>query len=127
MIDLILVATGGFLGAISRYAVSKKLNYKFPFIFLGTFLINISGSLVLGFLVNIHLSTETNLFMGIGFLGSFTTFSTFKIENIALVQSNQDKQFLIYLFLTYIAGILFAFIGFWLANFDVVHMLFDVQ
>ncbi|KKE80053.1 MULTISPECIES: fluoride efflux transporter FluC [Bacillaceae] len=116
MIDLFLVATGGFLGAISRSIISKKLNNKFPLIYLGTFVVNILGSLLLGFLVNIHLYTSVNLFIGIGFLGSFTTFSTFKVENITLIQSKQNKQFLIYLFLTYIIGILFAFIGFWIAR-----------
>ena len=102
----------GLLGAISRSFVSNKLNNKFPMTYLGTFLVNISGSLLLGFLANIHLNTNVNLFMGIGFLGSFTTFSTFKAENITLIQSKQNKQFIIYLFLTYTTGILFAFIGF---------------
>ncbi len=113
MLDLALVAAGGFLGAISRYNISKILNKKYSFIYLGTFLINISGSLLLGFLVNIHLNTNINLFMGIGFLGAFTTFSTFKVESLSLVHSKQSKQFLIYFFLTYTIGIIFALIGFW--------------
>lgn len=116
MIDLFLVATGGFLGAISRSIISKKLNNKFPLIYLGTFVVNILGSLLLGFLVNIHLYTSVNLFIGIGFLGSFTTFSTFKAENISLVQARENRQFIIYLFLTYTIGILFAFIGFLFAK-----------
>lgn len=117
MIDLFFVAVGGFLGAISRFIVSNKLNNKFPFKYLGTFFVNIIGSLLLGFLVNIHLSTTINLLIGIGFLGAFTTFSTFKAENMTLLQANEYKQFMIYIFLTYTIGIVFAFSGFWLASF----------
>lgn len=117
MIDLFLVATGGFLGAISRSIISKKLNNKIPFKHLGTLVVNISGALLLGFLVSIYLNTNVNLLIGIGFLGSFTTFSTFKVESIALIQSKQKQQFLVYFFLTYIIGISFAYVGFWLAQF----------
>lgn len=114
--DLILVASGGFFGAILRYIVSVKLNNKFPFKFFGTFLVNILGSFALGFLVNIQINTNLNMFLCIGFLGSFTTFSTFKAENISLVQARENRQFIIYLFLTYTIGILFAFIGFLFAK-----------
>lgn len=116
MIDFILVGVGGFLGAISRSYLSQKLNHKFSFIYLGTFLINIIGSFVLGLLVNIHLHTNFNLFIGIGFLGAFTTFSTFKLESITLIQSRKNKQFIVYLMLTYTLGILFACIGFLIAS-----------
>lgn len=116
IIDLILIASGGFLGAILRYIVSKKLNHTSSFMYVGTFLINILGSFVLGFIVNIHLHTSVNLMIGIGFLGSFTTFSTFILESITLFESKQNMQFLIYLVLTYTVGILFAFFGFWFAK-----------
>lgn len=117
MINFILVASGGFLGAISRYLLSEKLNNKTPFVYIGTFLINIVGSLLLGFFVNIHLHTNANLIFGIGFLGSFTTFSTVNLESITLLRSKQKKQMLIYVFLTYTIGTVFAFIGFWGASF----------
>lgn len=100
MMDLILIAFGGFLGAVARFIVSEKLNNKFASVkYLGTFAVNIFGSLLLGFLVNLHINMSINLFMGIGFLGSFTTFSTLNVESITLIQSKQTKQFFIYLFL----------------------------
>lgn len=117
MMNLFLIAIGGFLGAISRSFISQMLNHKFPsMIYLGTFVVNITGSFLLGLLVNIHLSTSINLFFGIGFLGAFTTFSTFKIENITLLQSYKIKHFIFYLAITYTFGILFAFLGFWFAT-----------
>lgn len=114
--EFLLVAVGGFSGAILRFIISKKLNHRFRLAHFGTFIVNVFGSLALGFLVNLSLHTNIILFIGIGFLGAFTTFSTFKLESITFLQSRQNKQLLLYLLLTYTLGILFAFIGFWLAE-----------
>lgn len=116
MMEFLLVAIGGFLGAILRFIISKKLNHRFRFTYFGTFVVNILGSLALGFLINIQLHTNINLLISIGFLGAFTTFSTFKFENFALLQSKQRKQFFLYLIVTYTIGLSFAAIGFWLAK-----------
>lgn len=115
MIDVILVAIGGFLGAIFRAFISKKYNNKYSFKHLGTFLVNIFGSLLLGIIIHIHIHSNINLFWGIGFLGAFTTFSTFKMETITLLRTQKRKQALLYLSMTYILGIAMAAIGFWIA------------
>lgn len=117
MINFLLVAMGGFLGAILRVVISKQLNHKCRLIHFGTFAVNMLGSFALGFLVNMHLHSSANLILSIGFLGAFTTFSTFKLESLTLVRSKQMKQFVFYSLVTYTVGILLAFAGFWVANF----------
>jgi len=89
---LILVGVGGFLGANARYLsarwVDAAIGGRFP---LGTFLINVSGSFLLGLLGGVLAARLTphgdalRLALGVGFLGAFTTFSTFEFETHALL------------------------------------------
>jgi len=87
-----LVGVGGFLGAISRYMigglVGQATSAAFP---LGTLLINVSGSFLLGFVYEVGterfvLSPEVRTFAAVGFLGAYTTFSTFSLETVRLIQ-----------------------------------------
>ncbi|MEK4384390.1 fluoride efflux transporter CrcB [Solibacillus sp. FSL W7-1464] len=116
MINFLLVAVGGFFGAILRAVISKRLNHKNRFVHFGTFTVNVFGSFALGFLVNMHIHANVNLILSIGFLGAFTTFSTFKLESLTLVHAKQSMQFVLYSLLTYTVGLSFAFAGFGLAN-----------
>jgi CrcB protein len=86
----LLIAIGAALGANARYLVgtwaSNRLGADFPY---GTLIVNISGSFVLGFLVTLgtgrlHLSPETRLLLIVGFLSSFTTFSSYAVESLNL-------------------------------------------
>jgi CrcB protein len=91
MSSLLLVGIGGFIGANARFVVAKLVGALFDTPFpLGTFVINVSGSFLLGVLgtvvdqklvVN---SEAMRLALGVGFLGAFTTFSTFEFETHAL-------------------------------------------
>ncbi|GGA87026.1 fluoride efflux transporter FluC [Ornithinibacillus halotolerans] len=116
MINFILVTTGGFLGSIARAIISKRYNNRFALKHFGTFLVNIIGSFLLGIIINLQVQTSVNLFFGIGFLGSFTTFSTFKIENLSLLNTAKRKQALLYISITYILGIGMAGLGFWIGR-----------
>lgn len=87
---LLIVGAGGFLGAIARFLVSgwcaRTCGIQFP---VGTLLINVSGSFLLAFIITLLVerllaAPEWRLFWGIGFLGAYTTFSTFAWETDAL-------------------------------------------
>ena len=114
---MIFVILGGGFGAITRYAlgnfVSSKNNTPFP---LGTFLINISGSFLLGLINHLFLNHSINqslwLFFGVGFLGAYTTFSTFGYETITLLIQKKINIAVYYVILSAVLGILFAEIGF---------------
>ncbi len=91
---LLIIAAGGALGAVARYSLSGwvqgLLSTSFP---LGTMVVNILGSFLLGFvfylLEGLALSAETRSFLTIGFLGAFTTFSTFSYEALVLIQGGE--------------------------------------
>ena len=91
---LLLIAIGGAIGALARYGLATwayaQWGAAFPF---GTFIINVSGSILLGFimqLAEVHVvSPETRAALAIGFCGAFTTFSTFSYETVRLMQEGE--------------------------------------
>lgn len=93
MRNILLVGAGGFLGAIVRYAITVLLFDVSPREFpLATFLINITGAFALGFFMTFvaeraHLEPGVRLFVATGFLGAYTTFSTFEFETFELVKT----------------------------------------
>ncbi|PEB49132.1 fluoride efflux transporter CrcB [Bacillus pseudomycoides] len=108
----LLVAIGGFFGAITRFGISnwfKKRNaISFP---IATFLINITGAFLLGYIVGKGIDKSWQLLLGTGFMGAFTTFSTFKLESIQLFTNKKFGVSFLYLGATYSIGILLAFLG----------------
>ncbi len=109
---LLLVGVGGFLGAITRFAISQFITNKFSFrIPVATLVINVLGSFLLGLVIGFGVNQSVLLFLGTGCLGAFTTFSTFKLEGIQLHLNNRNKEFLMYIVVSYGAGILLAFLG----------------
>ena len=113
--NLILVFIGGGLGSSLRFIIGKYLNagHLLPY---GTFLVNIIGSLLLGLILGWalktnSLTTPTNLLLGVGFCGGFTTFSTFSFENYSLIKSGDYLSFSFYFFGSLILGIIAVFLG----------------
>lgn len=113
---MLLVGFGGFLGSILRYLISK-LNteisiHSFP---AGTFLVNIIGSLLIGFLVGVlatHApSSQLRLLLITGFCGGFTTFSAFTNENFNLIANGQFLTSALYIILSIVGGIFAVFGG----------------
>jgi fluoride exporter len=88
------IAAGGFVGAPSRYlldrAVNRRTDSELPW---GTFLINLTGSFLLGLLTGMvlthHLGSVPNALVGTGFCGAYTTFSTFTYETLRLVEEGE--------------------------------------
>ncbi|NEU57961.1 CrcB family protein [Halorussus sp. MSC15.2] len=86
---LVLVAVGGFAGAVLRHAVAAALPSGFPW---GTLAVNVTGSFALGVLLSEsplagRISSETRLVLATGFLSSFTTYSTFALQTTTLSPS----------------------------------------
>lgn len=95
MRELVLVGIGGFFGAITRYLIGLWAAGRFGVLFpYGTLIINVSGSFLLGFAVSVlvsrfGLSTPLRLMLATGYLGAYTTFSTFTLETLALLEAGQ--------------------------------------
>jgi CrcB protein len=112
MMRIFSVAVGGALGSVARYLVGisplARIFDNFP---LPTFLINITGSFLIGFSVILFqnkFETSENLRLGLlaGFLGAFTTFSTFEIEAYGLAQNRHLLISILYVVLSVAVGYL---------------------
>lgn len=117
MYELIAIALGGALGAISRYLVvglvTDYMGKSFPF---GTMTVNITGSFFIGMLYvlvvqKLHLAPELKAILVVGFLGSFTTFSTFSLETFSLIEKGHFTQAGIYLVSSVVLGLLAVWAG----------------
>ncbi|WP_215143560.1 fluoride efflux transporter FluC [Exiguobacterium qingdaonense] len=105
------IAAGAFIGAICRFAISQVMKQwsdsSFPF---ATLFVNVLGAFGLGYLYA-HTTHQTIiLFIGVGFFGSFTTFSTINLELVRLAM-NDRIRFGLYLVSTYLFGLIAAYIG----------------
>jgi len=94
MSSILVVAAGGAVGAVARYVASGWVqDFSGGFFPWGTFVVNATGSLLLGFslvwLQSTMASAEMRQLVTIGFLGSFTTFSTFSYEAVAMLRDGE--------------------------------------
>jgi CrcB protein len=117
--DILLVGAGSALGGIARFLVNRGVTYIFSYPFpLATFLVNISGSFLIGYLYSSSLkhqwlTTPALLFLVTGICGGFTTFSAFSYENIMLIRNGQAPLSVIYILASLVMGIGAALLGFW--------------
>jgi CrcB protein len=109
----LLVGAGGFAGAITRFAIARSVgalaDTRFP---LATFLINVSGSFLLGALVTMAAARwfpdpeAVTLAAGVGFLGAYTTFSTYEFETYTLLEERAWPIALLYMVGSVAAGLI---------------------
>ena len=91
----LIVALGSGIGGGARYWLSNLISKTLPIFFpFGTIAVNIIGSIILGILIfgfeeKGNLSTTLKLFIGVGFCGGFTTFSTFSLETFNLIKNTE--------------------------------------
>lgn len=110
MQNIFIIGIGGFLGAVARYGVGLWIGQKWGKIFpLGTFFVNVSGSFLVGFLMVLFterfmLNPQWRMFFVIGFLGAYTTFSTFEYETGALLRDSEWLVAALNVFLSVVAG-----------------------
>ena len=116
------VALGGALGAVSRYGVGliavRAWGTNLP---LGTVLVNLVGSFLMGLAVPLLLakagtSEALRLALAVGFLGSFTTFSTFSLDTLALLETGRPGWALANALGSVVLGLAFVALGVWIGR-----------
>ncbi|MDP2527037.1 fluoride efflux transporter CrcB [Maribacter dokdonensis] len=121
MKQFILVFLGGGFGSILRYIISKNLNAYYSNFYLGTFLVNVIGCLIIGILIglslkNNYISENQTLLLATGFCGGFTTFSTFALESNILLKESSLIQTSLYMGLSVVIGVLAISLGLWICK-----------
>lgn len=121
MKQLVLVFLGGGAGSMLRYLISKNLNSAIPNFYLGTFLVNVLGCLLIGLIVG--LSAKNNLLtqnqailLTTGFCGGFTTFSSFALEQYSFLKTGDILNFTLYTAASISLGIMAIVLGLWLSK-----------
>lgn len=117
MQQLLAIAVGGALGAVFRFGVSNGIYHLlgrgFPY---GTLAVNVMGSLLMGFLFTVFveklaISAEWRSAILVGFLGAFTTFSTFSFETLTLIESGAIQRAMLNILLSIVLCLAATWIG----------------
>ena len=121
MANVLLVAAGGAIGAVSRYVLSiwsvAFFGLGFPW---GTFLINVSGSFLIGVVLGLTqtgvLPAGARTFLAVGVLGGYTTFSSFSFETLSLISKGHYASALLYSLGQVALGLAAAYMGLFLVG-----------
>lgn len=117
MIKYVMVGIGGFIGAVARFwlggYIGQRMGTKFPY---GTFVINCSGSFIIGLVVTLlaersHWSPNLRYLIPIGFVGAYTTFSTFEYETLRAFQDGQILAAALNVALSVFVGFIAVWLG----------------
>jgi CrcB protein len=113
-VQVVLVAAAGALGALSRYGLGRMVGTtSFPWT---TLAINLAGSFALGVVLKAAVengwSSTTTATVGTGFLGAFTTFSTFSVETHTLLRAGRGSAAAVYVGVSVVGGVCAAALGY---------------
>ncbi len=119
---ILLVFVGGGLGSAFRYLIGLLLNRNDFLTPYGTFFVNVAGSFLIGLLAGYNLRTlnlnhQYQALLIAGFLGGFTTFSSFAFENMVMIQNGKFLLFLSYFLTTLIVGFVAVSFGYYMSKF----------
>lgn len=122
MLKFLIVAAGGAIGSVARYCISG-LDYRyshgvFPF---ATLVVNLSGSFLIGLFwgafERLPVSPSIRIFLFVGILGGYTTFSTLALETLNLLRDNEYRIAFLSLILSNFLGLVLVFTGFMLSRY----------
>lgn len=117
-IHIVLVSVGGFVGAIARFALSEWIKRKSVLnLPIATPIVNIVGSFLLGLLMGIRSNDLIAILVGVGFLGSFTTFSTFTLDSVQLYDRGEGVKMLFYITMNVVGSLMAVLSGILIARF----------
>jgi fluoride exporter len=114
-VTALLVAIAGAFGVAARYGISSPFHgTALPW---ATFGINVAGSLLLGLLISSHhFGEDVRTVIGVGFLGGFTTFSTFTVQAVLDLDAGEPLRALVYITASVLIGLAAAAAGFYLGR-----------
>jgi CrcB protein len=111
-VTTLFVAVGGLLGVLARFGVGR-LTIHHDSLIWSTVAINVAGSFLLGLLVAEHwFGRDLREGLGVGFLGGFTTFSTFSVQAVLEVEAGESGRALAYVMASVLGGLLAAAVGY---------------
>ncbi|HSC19797.1 MAG TPA: fluoride efflux transporter CrcB [Rhizomicrobium sp.] len=119
---LIAVALGGAIGSLVRYVVAGLIqSAAWPGFPWGIFVVNISGGFLMGILVELSalklsISPELRAFLTVGVLGGYTTFSTFSLDSVLLIERGAYASAAAYVIGSAILSIAALFAGLWIVR-----------
>jgi len=117
MQNFMIIGIGGFIGAVARYGlalwIGQRWGRSFP---LGTFVVNVSGSFLIGLLMTLMaerfaMNPQWRLLLVVGFLGAYTTFSTFEYETGALLKDGEWAFAMLNIILSVVVGFMALKLG----------------
>lgn len=114
---LLLIGLGGFLGSISRFLIALSLNRIFQSVLpVGTLAVNILGCLLIGIIYSLAeqknmLSPELRIFLGVGFCGGFTTYSSFAFDKFSLIKTGDFLMLSVYVGASVFLGLIAVYLG----------------
>jgi len=122
MIEVFSIASGAVLGALSRFYITNFITAILPPFFpFGTLFVNLTGCFLIGFAFALFEETivkpEYRLFLTTGFLGSYTTFSTFGLESMQMIRSGEYMEVIVNIIASNLIGLFFVFTGMFVARF----------
>jgi CrcB protein len=112
-VNLVLVGIGGVVGSLTRFQLGKFIAQRTKTTLpVGTFIINITGAVLLGLMNSLNVNVTLSLLLADGFLGAYTTFSTFMYEGFNLFQENEKMNAFTYIIGSVFIGVVGYVIGF---------------
>lgn len=119
MKNIILVGIGGFAGSVCRYLISlytiKTMDGAIPY---GTLFVNLTGSLLIGLIAGLFARSNyqsLQLILITGFCGGFTTFSTFSLEGLKMLETSRYLLYAGYVGISIVGGLALCFLGFFVS------------
>lgn len=118
MITVVLIALGGAIGSVARYGIGRLFQSRGYRPYMGTMAINAGGSLLIGILAGVYShdpKPALYLFLAVGLLGGFTTFSTFMVQLVTLAKQRSYGEAFRYGVGSLVAGFALTALGYWIA------------